>query len=233
MDALNLTVRVGCNLADETTLPTPVLFVLKPRLKGRVLVMPEAKLRAFIEAVPTDPSTQKPAQAEITVAESLAEGAVELEFDATHATGFQVWLKAPGEAQFVLVGDLNRPGSFSAIGLTAGNYEYQVVGANARGEGPASATANVSAVAVRGTSDRCQTVANCCWVGRRATVRTLIYSVGVEFRKKWSGAGGGNRTRVASLEDWNSTIELRPRLRTDYIEHSCLVNSRPCRLRPA
>ena len=28
----------------------------------------------------------------------------------------------------------------------------------------------------------------------------------------WSGAGDGNRTRVASLEDWNSTIELRPQL---------------------
>ena len=27
---------------------------------------------------------------------------------------------------------------------------------------------------------------------------------------KKTGAGGGNRTRVASLEDWNSTIELRP-----------------------
>ena len=25
------------------------------------------------------------------------------------------------------------------------------------------------------------------------------------------GAGDGNRTRVASLEDWGSTIELRPR----------------------
>ena len=25
-----------------------------------------------------------------------------------------------------------------------------------------------------------------------------------------SGAGDGNRTRVASLEDWNSTIELHP-----------------------
>ena len=24
------------------------------------------------------------------------------------------------------------------------------------------------------------------------------------------GAGDGNRTRVASLEDWDSTIELRP-----------------------
>ena len=38
---LNLTVRVGCNLAYETTVPTPVLFVLRPRLEGRVLVMQE------------------------------------------------------------------------------------------------------------------------------------------------------------------------------------------------
>jgi transglutaminase-like putative cysteine protease len=38
---LNLTVRVGCSLAYETSVPTPVLFVLKPRLEGRVLVMQE------------------------------------------------------------------------------------------------------------------------------------------------------------------------------------------------
>ena len=38
---LNITVRVGCNLAYDTTVPTPVLFVLKPRLEGRVLVMQE------------------------------------------------------------------------------------------------------------------------------------------------------------------------------------------------
>src|ERR1700691_6120737 len=38
---LNLTVRVGCRLAYETTVPTPVLFVLKPRREGRVLVMQE------------------------------------------------------------------------------------------------------------------------------------------------------------------------------------------------
>src|SRR3954466_16311095 len=30
------------------------------------------------------------------------------------------------------------------------------------------------------------------------------------------GAGGGNRTRVASLEDWNSTIELRPQRISSY-----------------
>ena len=38
---LNLTVRVGCNLAYETTVPTAVLFVLKPRLDGSVLVLQE------------------------------------------------------------------------------------------------------------------------------------------------------------------------------------------------
>ena len=73
---------------------------------------------------------------------------MQLKFDATHATSFQVWLKAPGEAQFVLVGDSIRPGSFSASGLAAGNHEYQIVGVNSRGEGPASATASVSVAAV-------------------------------------------------------------------------------------
>lgn len=41
LSPLNLTVRVGCSLAYETTVPTPVLFVLKPRLEGRILVMQE------------------------------------------------------------------------------------------------------------------------------------------------------------------------------------------------
>jgi transglutaminase-like putative cysteine protease len=38
---LDLTVRVGCSLAYETPVPTAALFVLKPRLEGRVLVMQE------------------------------------------------------------------------------------------------------------------------------------------------------------------------------------------------
>jgi transglutaminase-like putative cysteine protease len=38
---LNLTVRVGCHLAYETTTPTAALIVLKPQLEGSVLVMQE------------------------------------------------------------------------------------------------------------------------------------------------------------------------------------------------
>src|SRR6266480_1443157 len=37
----NLTVRIGCNIAYETSVPTPVLFVLRPRLEGTVLVIRE------------------------------------------------------------------------------------------------------------------------------------------------------------------------------------------------
>jgi len=38
---LNITVRVGCNLTYETTVPTPVVSVLRPRLDSKVLVMKE------------------------------------------------------------------------------------------------------------------------------------------------------------------------------------------------
>jgi transglutaminase-like putative cysteine protease len=38
---LNITVRVGCHLSYEARVQTPVLFVLKPRLEGRVLVTQE------------------------------------------------------------------------------------------------------------------------------------------------------------------------------------------------
>ena len=38
---LDLTVRVGCSLIYETTVPTPVLFVLRPRLEGKILVTQE------------------------------------------------------------------------------------------------------------------------------------------------------------------------------------------------
>jgi transglutaminase-like putative cysteine protease len=38
---LDLTVRVGCKLAYETSVPTPALFVLRPRIESKVLVMKE------------------------------------------------------------------------------------------------------------------------------------------------------------------------------------------------
>lgn len=40
------------------------------------------------------------------------------------------------------------------------------------------------------------------------------------------GAGDGNRTRIASLEGWNSTIELHPRLISAMAEALELVKAR-------
>ena len=45
------------------------------------------------------------------------------------------------------------------------------------------------------------------------TVKRLYIKV---FQWFFTGAGSGNRTRVASLEGWNSTIELHPRLSLIY-----------------
>ena len=49
------------------------------------------------------------------------------------------------------------------------------------------------------------------------------------FRWKWekSGAGGGDRTRIASLEGWNSTIELHPQIPRILINDACVVNFGP------
>lgn len=38
---LNITVRVGCHIVYDTTVPTPVLIVVKPRLDGSLLVVQE------------------------------------------------------------------------------------------------------------------------------------------------------------------------------------------------
>ena len=37
----NISVRVGCNAIYETTVPTSALFVLRPRLDGKMLVIQE------------------------------------------------------------------------------------------------------------------------------------------------------------------------------------------------
>ena len=95
-------------------------------------------------AVPTSPGDVAAVQAAVfTLAESPAAGAVHLEFTAEHATSFQVWHKGPGAAQFVLAEPVVT-GSYLKAGLPAGGHEYQIVGVNSRGEGPASEVAHIT-----------------------------------------------------------------------------------------
>jgi hypothetical protein len=122
-------------------------FITAALVQGRAQYAAGTPERALIEAVPTEPSTARPAQPRFTEAESQADGAVRLEFDADHATSFQVWHKGPGEAQFVQVGDSIRPGTYAGFGLAAGQHEYKIVGVNSRGEGPASEVATVPVAA--------------------------------------------------------------------------------------
>jgi len=49
---LDLTVRVGCALNYETTVPTPILLVLKPRMAPRQLILDERLV--FGQVVPTE-----------------------------------------------------------------------------------------------------------------------------------------------------------------------------------
>ena len=122
-------------------------FVTNALIQGRAQFAPGTPERALIDAVPVEPSTQKPDAAVVAVAVSPAAGAAHLEFHAAHATSFEVWHKAPGAAEFAQVENVLLPGMYDATRLAAGQHLYKIVPENSRGAGPVSAVATV-AVAV-------------------------------------------------------------------------------------
>jgi hypothetical protein len=122
-------------------------FITHALIQGRAQFPLGTPERALIEAVPTEPSTHKPAQAQITQAESQVEGAMHLKFSAEHATTFKVIHKGPGETEFSEVADVLLPGEYVKAGLPGGMHEYKVVGVNSRGEGPASQPVTIQVAA--------------------------------------------------------------------------------------
>jgi hypothetical protein len=113
-------------------------FVTAALTQGRGQFPEGTPEREAIDRVPTEPSTQAPGKAVISVAESPAPGQVHLVGDAPHATTLQVWRKGPGETQYTMVDEIIRPGEYVAAGLTEGEYHFQLVGENSRGTGEAS-----------------------------------------------------------------------------------------------
>jgi len=101
--------------------------------------------REVIDSIPNTPASQEPNQAVITVATSPGPGQGHLEFNALHATSFDVVHKGPGQTEFTKVADDIIEQVYNANGLAAGNHEYKVIGQNSRGNGPESA---ISIVAV-------------------------------------------------------------------------------------
>ncbi len=65
------------------------------------------------------------------------------EYDALHATSFDVLHKGPGETEFTIVADDTIDKVFDASGPVSGNHEYKVIGQNSRGNGPESEVATV------------------------------------------------------------------------------------------
>lgn len=124
-------------------------FVTAALTQGRALYKPGTPQRGYIDAIPTEPAQQEPAQAIISLAESQSAGSAHLQFDATRATSFQVWRKGPADAQFALAEEVLRPGpeqpgEYFKSGLAGGQHLFQIVGVNSQGEGPASEPATLA-----------------------------------------------------------------------------------------
>lgn len=118
-------------------------FTTAALITGRAQFEQGTAEREVIDAIPTEPAQQLPAQAVIGVASSPGPGQTHIEFSAEHATSYDVFERLAGEPQFQLVAADVIATSYDGSGLADGSYEYQVVGRNSRGEGPASDVASV------------------------------------------------------------------------------------------
>lgn len=119
-------------------------FVTAALTQGRAQFAPGTSERSVIDHVPTAPATKAPGQVVVSTATSPAAGALHAEFDAPHATSFQVWRKGPGDEQFVMLEESIKPGVYDATGLPPGNYKLQFVGENSRDTGPPSEPVTVT-----------------------------------------------------------------------------------------
>ncbi len=108
--------------------------------------------REVIDAIPTEPAQHEPAQAVISEATSPGAGQTHIKFSANHATSYDVFERLAGEPDFSLVAADVIETSYDGSGLANGTYEYQVVGRNSRGEGPASEVATVQVGPVLATA---------------------------------------------------------------------------------
>jgi len=112
--------------------------------EGRAQFAVGTPQREVIDAIPTTPAAQAPNQAVISVATSPAPGQAHLEYDAAHATSFDVLHKGPGDTEFSTVADDLIEKVYNANGLPPGLHDYKVIGQNSRGNGPESAVASMT-----------------------------------------------------------------------------------------
>ena len=134
-------VAEGALHAAEATMQD---FCTNALIQGRGQFTEGTPEREVIDAIPTQPATQPPGQAVITVATSPAAGAAHLVFDAPHMTSADVFRKGPGDAAFAKVANDIITKTYDAAGLAAGLHEFKVVGRNSKGDGLESAVSGVN-----------------------------------------------------------------------------------------
>lgn len=120
-------------------------FITAALAQGRGQFLEGTPEREVIDAIPTAPAQQPPAQAVISSATSPAAGQAVIVCDALRGTSFDYFRKGPGDADFIKVGDDLIVKTLTLNGLVAGTHEFKVLPRNSRGIGSES---DVSAVNV-------------------------------------------------------------------------------------
>lgn len=121
-------------------------FVTAALMQGRGQFLNGTPEREVIDAIPTEPAQQPPAQAVITSATSPAAGQAVIVCDAPRGTSFDYFRKGPGDADFIKVGDDLIVKTLTLTGLVAGAHEFKVLARNSRGTGPESDVSLVNVI---------------------------------------------------------------------------------------
>ena len=114
------------------------VFGTQATIQGRAQFDPGTPERDVIDRIPTTPAAQAPSKAVITAATSPATGQIELTYAALHGTSWDVLVKAPGAADYVVAVSDTIEQTATITGLAAGTYSVEVRGRNSRGDGPVS-----------------------------------------------------------------------------------------------
>lgn len=117
--------------------------------KAATAVFPEGTaegdmIRGTVPTTYTPPPGDLPEQPVITAAMAATGQGYHLDFSGENATSHEVWGKAPGETEFVLIADGIVSGDYDATGQAVGGWESKVYGRNANGLGPASEVASIT-----------------------------------------------------------------------------------------
>lgn len=118
-------------------------FVTQATIQGRAQFDPGTPERDVIDRIPTAPAAQAPGKAVISAATSPAAGTIAVTYDASHATTWDVLLKAPGAPDYVVSVSDTIEQTATLTGLAPGTYIVEVRGRNSRGDGPVSDPSSV------------------------------------------------------------------------------------------